>query len=320
MMYWGIVGLGKIAHHFVRDLALVPKAVLYAVASRAEEKAYEFAKTHKAQVAYGNYEDLFDDPKVQIVYIATPHSSHALWTLAALKAGKHVLCEKPLGMNLAEVLAMTSYAKEKNLFLMEALWTRFNPSIIDIVSKVRNRELGPIEYLHADFGFYAMDFDPKSRVLDPELGGGSLLDIGIYPIFLSYLILGMPTKILASAAYSDQGTEIKTAIIFDYDTAKAVLYSGFTSKSAMVAQISGAKGLLTIKSRWHETQGYRIESENNSQDYMFPTIGRGYAHEIEAVQDAIFSGKLQHSFWTHQNSIDLATLLSQVQDLTKKPS
>jgi len=317
MTYWGIVGLGKIAHHFVKDLALVKDANLYAVASRTTEKAMEFSNEYGATVSYGSYEALFKDPKVTVVYIATPHSSHAKWAMAALKAGKHVLCEKPLGMNLEEVLAMTAMAKKQGLFLMEALWTRFNPSMVDIVSKVAQQKIGTVSYLQADFGFYAMDNDPNSRVLNPALGGGSLLDIGIYPIFLAYLILGMPKEIMATATYSKQGTEVQTAMIFNYENAKAVLYSGFTSKSSMVAQISGSEGLITIQSRWHETQGYDLEIENECSTHPFPTIGRGYAHEIIAVQDAILNGQLEHPFWTHQNSIDLSSLLDRVQKITK---
>jgi predicted dehydrogenase len=318
MTYWGIVGLGSIAQHFVKDLALVPSANLYAVASRSEEKAVDFALAHRADVSYGNYESLFKDPKVNIVYIATPHSSHAKWSLAAMKAGKHVLCEKPLGMNLEEVQQMTQYAKKQGVFFMEALWTRFNPSIVDIFSKIRNNEIGAIQYLQADFGFYAMDKDPQSRVLNVALGGGSLLDIGIYPIFLAYLILGMPERVMASSNYAAQGTEVQTAMIFDYENAKAVLYSGFTSKSSMVAQISGKNGLITIDSRWHEAQGYKVEQNNEINSYKLPTKGRGYVHEIKAVQQAIASGLLEHPDWTHQNSLDLASLLDQVQKLTKR--
>lgn len=317
MTHWGIIGLGNIAHHFVKDLALVPSALLYAVASRSEEKAKEFAQDYSAVQYYSNYEALLEDPKVEVVYIATPHSSHAHWSLAAIKAGKHVLCEKPLGMNLAEVVKITQAAQDNKVFLMEALWTRFNPSIQEIVTKIKENTIGDIQYIQADFGFYAMDKAPTSRVLDASLGGGSLLDIGIYPIFLAYLMLGMPKNIMASATYSEHGTEIQTAMIFEYERAKAVLYSGFTSKSSMVAQISGSDGLITIDSRWHETQGYSLEKEGAIESYLNPTTGRGYAHEIAAVQQSIENGTLEQPEWTHKNSIDLASLLDQVQRLTK---
>lgn len=319
MTQWGIIGLGHIAHHFVKDLALVAEAKLYGVASRSEEKARDFAVEHGAQAYFGSYEALLEDPEVKVVYIATPHTSHHKWSMAAIRAGKHVLCEKPLGMNLAEVLEMTQFAQENNVFLMEALWTRFNPSIQEIVAKIKQNQIGKIQYLQADFGFYAMDRDPLSRVLNPLLGGGSLLDIGIYPIFLSYLLLGMPKNILASATYSPQGTELQTAMIFEYEKAKAVLYSGFTSKSSMVAQISGSEGLITIDSRWHETQGYQLEKEGEVQSFSKPTTGRGYAHEIHGVHEALNTGQLEQPQWTHKNSCDLVRLLDHVQKITKTP-
>ena len=317
MTYWGIIGLGNIAHHFVKDLSLVSEAVLYGVASRTLEKAKDFAQTYQAKKAFGSYEDLLSDPKVSVIYIATPHNSHKEWAIKAMKAGKHVLCEKPLGLDPKEVKQMIQVAKASKVFFMEALWTRFNPSIEAIVDRVSKKEIGPIQYLQADFGFYAMDKDPKSRVLNPDLGGGSLLDIGIYPIFLSYLLLGKPTKILASAHETSYGTEVQTAMIFDYPMAKAVLYSGFTSKSTMVAQISGQEGLITIDSRWHETQGYQVEKDGALRHFSLPTQGRGYTYEIMAVHEALENQWLEHPKWTHQDSLHLSELLDSVQNLTK---
>ena len=315
MTYWGIIGLGSIAHHFVKDLALVPEAKLYGVASRSLEKANNFAREYSAEKAFGSYEELLKDPLVSVVYIATPHSSHREWAIKAMKAGKHVLCEKPLGLNVVEVKEMISQAKTSRVFFMEALWTRFNPSIEAVVNRIHANEIGAIQYLHADFGFYAMDRDPQSRVLNPALGGGSLLDIGIYPIFLSYLLLGMPESIMATSNFNESGTELQTAMIFNYKKAKAVLYSGFTSKSSMVAQISGHEGLITIDSRWHECQGFKVEKENDNdiESVSLPTLGRGYTYEIKAVHEALLQDWNEHPKWTHQDSLNLSELLDAVQ-------
>jgi len=249
------------------------------------------------------------------VYIATPHSSHREWAIKAMKAGKHVLCEKPLGLDSREVKEMISQAKSSGVFFMEALWTRFNPSIEAVLNRVNTNEIGSIQYLQADFGFYAMDRDPQSRVLNPILGGGSLLDIGIYPIFLSYLLLGMPESIMATSNYNETGTELQTAMIFNYKKAKAVLYSGFTSKSSMVAQISGREGLITIDSRWHECQGFKVEKENDNdiERVSLPTLGRGYSYEIKAVHEALLQDWTEHPKWTHQDSLNLSELLDAVQ-------
>jgi len=319
MTYWGIIGLGSIAHHFVKDLALVPEAKLYGVASRSLEKANNFAREYSAEKAFGSYEELLKDPLVSVVYIATPHSSHREWAIKAMKAGKHVLCEKPLGLNAVEVKEMISQAKTSGVFFMEALWTRFNPSIEAVVNRIHANEIGAIQYLHADFGFYAMDRDPQSRVLNPALGGGSLLDIGIYPIFLSYLLLGMPESIMATSNFNESGTELQTAMIFNYKKAKAVLYSGFTSKSSMVAQISGREGLITIDSRWHESQGFKVEKENDNdiESVSLPTLGRGYTYEIKAVHEALLQDWNEHPKWTHQDSLNLSELLDAVQSAAK---
>jgi predicted dehydrogenase len=243
---------------------------------------------------------------VSVVYIATPHSSHKEWAIKAMKAGKHVLCEKPLGLDSGEVKEMISQAKTSGVFFMEALWTRFNPSIEAVVNRIKTNEIGAIQYLQADFGFYAMDRDPQSRVLNQALGGGSLLDIGIYPIFLSYLLLGMPESIMATSNFNDTGTELQTAMIFNYKKAKAVLYSGFTSKSSMVAQISGREGLITIDSKEHDIESVSL-----------PTLGRGYTYEIKAVHEALFNDWREHPKWTHQDSLNLAELLDAVQIAAK---
>ena len=209
--------------------------------------------------------------------------------------------------------------KVSGVFLMEALWTRFNPSMEAVVNRIKTNDIGAIQYLQADFGFYAMDRDPKSRVLDPALGGGSLLDIGIYPIFLSYLLLGKPKSIMATSSFNETGTELQTAIIFNYKKAKAVLYSGFTSKSSMVAQISGSEGLITIDSRWHESQGFKLEKENGTEieSVSLPTLGRGYTYEINAVHEALSQDWIEHPKWTHQDCLNLSELLDAVQAAAK---
>ena len=187
---WGIIGLGNIAEQFARDLALIPEAQLYAVASRSLEKANEFGATFSATKSYGDYDSLINDDQVDIIYIATPHNFHASLSVQALNAKKHVLCEKPIAINFAQASQMIAASKANNRFFMEAFWTRFNPSFTAILSKVRAGELGKIQYINADFGFIMNN--GQNRLEDINLGGGSLLDMGVYPLFLSYMILGKP--------------------------------------------------------------------------------------------------------------------------------
>lgn len=309
---WGIVGLGRIAHKFVKDLALVHDAEIRAVASRDLENAHLFSLAYGIPLAFGSYRELLECGEVDVVYIATPHTHHAKIAIMAMESGKHVLCEKPMAINTAQVESMIAVARKNNVFLMEALWSRFNPSIQKIKSLIDRNEIGPIVYLHADFAFYALDRDPDGRVLNPKLAGGSLLDIGIYPIFLAYLLLGRPQKILSTSNFHINGAEIQTSIIFQYPSSHALLYSGFTGRSEVAAQISGEKGSIYIPGRWHEAQGYRLEKEGEVGEFDLPTTGRGYFYEIEEVHRCIRQGKLESDLWGHQNSLDLIDLMDTV--------
>ena len=306
---WGIIGLGNIARNFVKDLALVNEAQIYAAASRNLEKAKGFADKYNIPKAFGSYKELLECKEIDVVYIATPHTSHCELSIMAMEHGKHVLCEKPMGINRVEVEKMIVAAQQNKVFLMEALWSRFNPSILKVKQLVETGDIGPLAYLQADFAFYAMDRDFKGRVLNPELAGGSLLDIGIYPIFLAYLLLGKPDQILSTSSFHDNGTEIQTSMIFKYPKARAILYSGFTSRSEMKAEISGEKGTIYIPTRWHEAQAYIVEKNGEKEEFSLPTRGRGYFYEIKEVNDCINHGKLESTLWSHQNSLDLINIM-----------
>ncbi|WP_299536582.1 Gfo/Idh/MocA family oxidoreductase [Ulvibacterium sp.] len=312
---WGIIGPGKIAHSFAKDLKLVSDGVLTAVASRDITKAELFAKEYNAKHAFGSYEELFNCVEVDAIYVATPHNLHAQWSISAMDHGKHVLCEKPMGVNLTEVKEMIASALQNQVFLMEALWSRFNPTIRKVKQLIDTGELGDIGYLHADFAFYGLDRSEEGRVLNPYLAGGSLLDIGIYPIFLAYTMLGKPKAIKATSKFYKTGVEIQTSMIFEYEKAQALLYSGLTSNSEMKAEIAGSKGSVFIHPRWHEAQGYSMEKDGTLDKFNLPTKGKGYTYEIKEVHSCLKSGKLESALWSHQNSLDLIGLLDEVRRL-----
>ncbi|NAS13460.1 Gfo/Idh/MocA family protein [Poritiphilus flavus] len=312
LVRWGIAGLGNIASKFAEDLELVKGGELAGVASRSLEKAEEFGKKFNASHCFGSYEEMFKSDKVDAIYIATPHTSHEALAVQAMEHGKHVLCEKPFGINSAEVQAMIAASERNNVFLMEAMWSRFNPSIRKVKALVDSGDLGAIRYLHADFAFYALNKAEDGRLLNPELAGGSLLDIGIYPIFLAYLMLGRPKSIQAVSQFYHTGVEIQTSMIFDYEKAQALLFSGLNSKSEMKAEISCEQGSVFIHPRWHETQGFSVEQGEEMKHFDLPTLGRGYSHEIEEVHSCLAKGATQSSLWSHQNSIDLMQLLDTV--------
>lgn len=309
---WGIIGPGKIAQKFTKDLSQINDAEITAVASRSLQRAEAFAKQFSISKTYDNYQELFNDPNVDIVYIATPHNSHAELSLTALKFGKSVLSEKPSAMCKDDIEEVIALSKEKNLFYMEGLWSRFNPLISEVYNKINSGVLGDINYLKADFGFYALDRDENSRVLNPKLGGGSLLDIGIYPVFLAYLILGKPKQIKTTPKFHKTGAEVQISMIFDYDNAQAILYSGFVSDTDCTAKIAGTKGRIHIDGRWHEPETYHIISGETDQEINHEFKGNGFSYEIEEVHKCLKNNQFESKLWSHQNTLDLIGLLDAI--------
>ncbi len=309
---WGIIGCGNIANTFCEDLALTKGAELTAVASRSIEKARLFAEKHNAKKAFGSYEHLLKDSEVDIVYIATPHVSHAELSIKAMQNGKHVLCEKPLALNYKQAWEIIRVSKETNLFFMEALWTRFNPNIIAIKELIDKGIIGEITYINADFSFKS-DKSIDSRVLALELGGGAILDIGIYPAFLSYLFLGTPKSILAkSLLHPKTGCDLQTSMIFEYQKAQALLFCGFTINSDMIAKIYGTEGAIYLHKTWHMTEGFTIVKNNQEQVIQNKTIGHAYVYEIQECMRCLEDKQIESILWSHQNSLDLISMLDKV--------
>ncbi|MEK9788178.1 MAG: Gfo/Idh/MocA family oxidoreductase [Flavobacteriaceae bacterium] len=309
---WGIVGLGNIAKKFAADLSLVPDCVLQAVASSDALRAEQFAQKHKAQKAYSNYDQLFSDPEVDLVYIASLHPKHADLTIRALAGGKGVLCEKPLGMNSAEVDQMISQASQANLFLMEGLWTRFNPSFNQVKKWIDEGQIGALRYIHASFSFNGLAKGKDSRLFHPDKGGGSLLDIGIYPLFLAYYFLGIPGEIDAKAHLTEEGVDAQLSSILSYPKAQAMLYSSFIHDQYMGATLCGEKGEIYMYSRWHEATQVKLVKQGEEQIKSFEFSGLGYTYEIEEANRCFNANETQSEKWTWQNSIDLSRLMDAI--------
>ncbi len=249
---WGILGCGKIANKFAEDLATIPNAVLYAVASRDLQKAKDFGNIYNAFSCYGSYKELTNNSNIDVIYIATPHVLHYENTLMCLNNKKAVLCEKPFAMNTLQVEEMIATAKKNQVFLMEALWTYFLPHYQHALHIIASKELGEIKSLRADFGFITT-FDPEERVFNKKLGGGSLLDVGIYPLFAALSILGYPDKIQAEATIGQTDVdETCTMQLYYKNEVIASLYSAIIEKTETTASIEFENGTLTINSRFHE--------------------------------------------------------------------
>lgn len=314
---WGIVGLGNIAKKFAGDLALIPNCSLQAVASSDFARATEFAHKYKAKNSYSNYTDLFSDPEVDLVYIASLHPSHAALSIEAIKQGKGVLCEKPMGMNAKQVKQIIQAATEANVFLMEALWTRFNPAFEQVHQWISENKIGRLRYINATFSFNGLDKGLESRLFNPEKGGGSLLDIGIYPLFLGYHFLGKPDNVKASAVLTKEGVDEQLGFILSYPKAQAILYSSFTHNEDMQARICGELGEIYMNSRWHETGKIKMVLNGEEYSKSFPFNGKGYTYEILEANRCLRSGVNQSSKWTWQNSLEMAVLMDAIRKQTK---
>ncbi|MEP3837031.1 MAG: Gfo/Idh/MocA family oxidoreductase [Algibacter sp.] len=275
---WGIIGLGNIANKFASDLLTIEGANLYAVASRRQDKADAFALKFNATKAYDSYNALVEDKNVDAIYIATPHALHKENTLLCLEHGKAVLCEKPFAMNSDEVAEMIAKAKAKNVLLMEALWTYFLPHYQYVLKALENKVFGDLVKLEADFGFHR-GFDESTRLFNKSLGGGSLLDIGIYPIFAALSTLGKPNTINAEATYFENGTDSSCTMLFDYGNAKAILKSTLLEDTPTEAIFYCETGTIKINSQFHAPSTVTLIPKGGKEEtinFNYNTIGYNY--------------------------------------------
>ena len=309
---WGIIGLGNIAHKFAQDLLTIKDAKLYAVASRSQEKADEFASKYNATKTYNSYENLAINPNIDAVYIATPHSFHKEHTLLCLEHSKAVMCEKPFAMNTKEVNTMIAKAKEKNVLLMEALWTYFLPHYQFVLKELSNKTYGNLLKLESDFGFKS-EHSKKSRVLNKSLGGGSLLDIGIYPIFVALSNLGIPNNIKAEATFFDTGVDATCYMYFDYTgNVSALLKSSFLEKTPNEAIFYCENGIIKINDGFHgpTTISLIVDGKEDIKGFNYNTYG--YDYEIQHFNQLLREKKTESNIMTFDFSKKLIRTLDAV--------
>jgi predicted dehydrogenase len=312
---WGILGTGMIAGKMADGLSVVKDASLAAVASRSKGKAAEFSRRYNVATAYGSYEDLAADPGIDVIYVATPHPYHCENSVMCMKNGKAVICEKPFAMNEREVLRMIGAARENGVFLMEAFWTRFHPSIRRVLELVASGTLGEVRHIDSDFGVFNR-FDPQHRAFNKELGGGSLLDIGIYPVFLTLLLWGEPDRITCVPRMGSTGVDESLALIYGYDDGRiATLYSSFIVNSTVETHICGTEGRLKLPRMWFCPVPLELtRGENRTETISFDFVGNGYNYEAEEVTRCLREGKKESDLLPLDFSLRLIRLL----DRTRK--
>lgn len=299
---WGILGTGWIAQKFATGLTALPDAELIAVGSRSQESADRFADEFHIPQRHASYEALVQDSQVDVIYVSTPHNLHRENTLLCLDAGKPVICEKPFAINAAEAADMVAKAREKKLFLMEAMWTRYLPVMVRVRELLASGVIGEVRMVTADFGF-RIDFEPAHRLFNPDLGGGALLDVGIYPVSLAHMLFGAPSRIVSQATLAPNGVDEQSAYLLSYSGGQlAVLSSATRTNTQHIAFIAGTDGLIRIPDWWHG-QGYSLTRGGKAEVVDLPFEGNGYNYEAAEVMACLRAGKLESAAMTLDESL-----------------
>ncbi|MDR0833331.1 MAG: Gfo/Idh/MocA family oxidoreductase [Candidatus Symbiothrix sp.] len=314
---WAILSAARIANKFADGLKELPDANRYAVAARSLERAEVFKETHGFEKAYGSYEEMLADPNVDVVYVATTNNLHFKHTMMCLEAGKAVLCEKPFASDLEQVKQMIAKAKEKKVFLMEALWSRFLPDMMQFKTEVANGIIGKPSLFQCNHGFVA-PFNPSHRAYNPELGGGSIPDIGIYAIFMPLYLFGKPESIQVTAVPAPTGTDWTTAILFKHKGGEiSVLTSSFQLNLSNDAILHGDGGQLKLHAMFHCPTKLTFQKNNGREvekevEIPIQSVGNGYNYEAAEVMACLEKGVLESPNMSWQFSLDLMDILDEV--------
>jgi len=311
-MKWGFIGFGRIARKFLESLNAVEGEEAYAFASRSNASALQ--EEFPDVVVYDSYEKLLSDSDVDIVYISTTHNFHAQNTIDALEAGKHVLCEKPMGISPEEILEMTKVANETGLFLMEAMWMRFLPAYREALTRAKSGEIGEIKYMTASFGFRSADkLTTEGRLLNPDLAGGALYDVGVYPLTIASDLFGWePADFKVHAIISDTGVDETIQLQLDFGNNRlAQLVGSIGLHTNKESCIYGTEGYIRLPYFW-KAQSYEIVKEEEGVTFDIPYTATGYAHEIIEVAECIKQGKTQSELFTLNDSLMSALLVERI--------
>jgi predicted dehydrogenase len=313
---WGIIGAGWISGEFAKCVTNFTSSVIAAVGSRDEEKARAFIAenigTDADTTIYTSYEDLVRDPDIDVVYIGTPHSHHRDHALLAINAGKHVLVEKAFTRNAAEAREVLDAARAQGVFVMEAMWTRHLPHIAAVRDIVANGTIGEVTTILADHGQY-FPFNPQHRLFAPELAGGALLDLGVYPVAFAHDLLGTPDKIVASGALTQTGVDGQIAIIFEYaDGVRASLHTTLWGQTPTTASIVGSKGRIDIEGAFYAPSAFTVVGYDGSTSRYERDEIRGLEFEAAEVARSITAGKTESERMTWQNTLDLIESMDEI--------
>lgn len=309
---WGILATGAIAEKFTEDLALVPDAEVAAVGSRTAGAAQAFADRYGIPRAHATWAGLAADPEVDVVYVATPHSAHYAAALACVQAGKAVLVEKPLALDAASARSLLAVARQRGVFAMEAMWTRCLPGIRRLTELLAEGAIGTVSGVRADFGL-AGPFDATHRLRDPALGGGALLDLGIYPVTLAHLALGVPATIQAMAHLTPEGVDANTGLLLGYGSgAIATLSCGLVGASGNTGSITGSHGRIDLPAPFHRPKHLVVHQHARTATVEADFTGWGYHFEAAEVNRCLRAGLLESPLVPHAATLEVMEILDAV--------
>ncbi len=310
---WGILGTGLIAHLQTSDL-LAHGFTVTAVGSRSQGAADKFAAEFGLPTAHASYESLVADPEVDVVYVATPHPMHAANALLALDAGKHVLVEKSFTLNAREAAEIVARAERNGLVVLEAMWTRFLPHMVRIREIIRAGEIGEVHTLIADHAQLLPD-DPKGRLRNPELGGGALLDLGIYPVSFAWDLFGEPSHVFARATMTETGVDRETAIVLEYpNSQRAVLHTALDTPGSNRAAIIGTLGRIELESVWFTPTAFTVFDHRGdvTERYNSEVSGRGMQYQSWELERLVAEGPSETDVLPPEQSVRIMQTLDEV--------
>jgi predicted dehydrogenase len=309
---WGVIGPGRIAENVVRDFAVVPNARAVAVASRSPERADGFARRHGLERGYGSYAEILADPDVDVLYVATPHPQHHPIALAALRAGKALLVEKAFTATTAGAAEVIQAARETGVFVMEAMWTRFQPAVVAVRELIAAGAIGEVRSVQADLGV-AREYDPVDRLFAMELGGGALLDLGVYVVSFAQMLLGTPERVVAAGSRFPSGADADAALLLDFgDGRTASLTTSLRNALPGQARVFGTTGWIDVLPRFHHPDTIVLHRAGAEPETITrPQTGAGYAHELIEVTECLRAGRTESTVMPLADTLVVQDVLGQ---------
>jgi predicted dehydrogenase len=312
---WGVIGPGRIAEKLVEDFPVVDGARAVAVASRSLDRARAFADRHGLDRAYGSYAEILADPDVDVLYLATPHPQHHALAVGALRAGKALLVEKAFTATTVGATEVIALARETGVFVMEAMWTRFQPAVVALRGLVADGAIGEVRSVQADLGV-AREYDTADRLFDLALGGGALLDLGVYVVSFAQMLLGTPERLVAAGSLFPSGADAEATLLLDYgDGRSATLTTSLRNALPGQARVFGTTGWIDVLPRFHHPDTIVLHRAGAEPETITRTpIGAGYAHELIEVTECVRAGRTESAVMPLADTLAVQTLLGDAAD------